>query len=253
MYRYRNSLDLVAAAVIALLASAAVAAHLPAPVTVVLGIGLFFAPGYVWSEVILSHRLPGVERVAVAAGVSLLVPILGGFVVYAAGIALHRPAWVGILATATLVGVVAAAVQRRVQRRGAAPQDQPGRPRGRGLPVVHMLVFAAAAVVAIAAIGLSVVSAGAQKYPGYTPLWMTPIKSEPGKASLGVTNEQGGTVRYELKLMRKGKVIDTWDLTMVNGQTWQLTIPYTLKNSEVADLYRLPDVSHPYVYVDNGE
>jgi uncharacterized membrane protein len=249
MYRYRNSLDLVAAAVVALLASAAVAAHLPTSVTVVLGIGLFFAPGYVWSEVILNHRLPGVERVAVAAGVSLLVPILGGFILYGAGIPLHRPAWVGILATATLVGVVVAAIQRRA----VAPQDQPRRARGRGLPVLHTLVFAAAAVIAVAAIGLSVVSAEAQKYPGYTQLWMTPIKSEPGKASLGVTNQQGGTVRYKLELLRKGKVIETWDLTMVNGQTWQLTIPYTLKNSQVADLYQLPDVSHPYRQADNGE
>ena len=62
MYRYRSNLDLVAAGVIALLATAAVAAHLPTPATVVLGVCLFFAPGYVWSEVILNHRLPGVSN-----------------------------------------------------------------------------------------------------------------------------------------------------------------------------------------------
>jgi hypothetical protein len=249
MYRYRNNLDLVAAGVIALLASAAVAAHLPTPVTVVLGIGLFFAPGYVWSEVILSHRLPGVERVAVAAGVSLMVPILGGFAVYGAGIPLHRPAWIGILAAATIIGVVVAAIERRL----AGPQEQPRRPRGRGLPVLHVFVFGLAAVIAIGAIGLSVVSAEAQKYPGYTGLTMAPIKKEPAKASLAVVNEQGGTTRYRLKLMRKGKVIGTWNLTLANGQTWQITVPYTLKTSEVADLYQLPDVSHPYRYADNGE
>jgi hypothetical protein len=249
MYRYRSSLDLVAAAGVALLASAAVAAHLPTAVTVILGIGLFFAPGYVWSEVILSHRLPGVERVAVAAGVSLMVPILGGFILYGAGIPLHRPAWVGILAAATIIGVVVAAIARR----RAGPQDRPRRASGRGLPVLHVFVFAAAAVVAIGAIGLSVVSAEAQKYPGYTDLWMTPIKKEPSKASLGVMNEQGGTTRYRLKLMRKGKVIGTWNLTLANGQTWQITIPYTLKNLQVADLYQLPDVSHIYRQADNGE
>jgi hypothetical protein len=252
MYRYRNSLDLVAAAVVALLASAAVAAHLPTPATVVLGVCLFFAPGYVWSEVILSHRLPGVERVAVAAGVSLLVPIFGGFICYGAGVPLHRPAWVGILATATITGVVAAAIQRRIQR-GAPPQDQPRRARGRGLPVLHTLVFAAAALIAVAAIGLSVVSAEAQKYPGYTQLGMAVIKDDPGKANLSVLNEQGGTERYLLKLLIKGKVISTSDLTLANGQSQQFTIPYTLKNSEVADLYELPDVSHVYRYADNGE
>ena len=107
---------------------------------------------------------------------------------------------------------------------------------------VHRLVFR-----------LSVVSAEAQKYPGYTDLTMTPIKKEPAKASLGVLNEQGGTTRYRLKLMRKGKVISTWNLTLANGQSWQITVPYTLKNSQVADLYLLPDVSHPYRYADNGE
>lgn len=248
MYR-NNHLDLFVAAGVALLASLAVAAHLPTPVTVVLGICLFFAPGYVWSEVILNHRLPGVERVAVAAGVSLLVPIFGGFAAYAAGIPLHRPAWVAILATATIIGVVAAVIARR----GTAPAVEPRRARNRRLPVLHIVIYGAAAVVAIGAIGLSVVSADAQKYPGYTQLWMTPIKSEPAKASLGVLNQQGAAVRYRLKLMVKGKVTSTWNLTLANGQTRQFTIPYTLKNSEVADLYQLPDVTHPYREVNNGE
>jgi uncharacterized membrane protein len=247
MYRNKH-LDLIVAAAVALLASLAVAAHLPAAVTVVLGIGLFFAPGYVWSEVILNHRLPGVERVAVAAGVSLIVPILGGFAVAAVGIPLHRPAWVGILATATIIGVVVAAISRR----GAAPQASPRRTSGRRLPVLHAVIFGAAAVIALGAIGLSVVSADAQKYPGYTDFWMTPVKNEPAQASLGVTNQQGGTERYVLKLLRKGKVISTWPLTLANGQTWQRTISYTLKNSQVADLYLLPDVSHPYREADNG-
>src|ERR1700757_3967509 len=163
---HRNSLDLVAAGGVAVLGGVASAAHLPAPVILVLGICLFFGPGYVWSEVILNHRVPPIERVAVVAGVSLIVPILGGFIVYAAGVSLHRAAWIGILSVATLVGAVVAAIQRRV----ATPPDErrPDRREEREprrLPVLHTIIFGAAAVIALSAVGLSVISAEAQKYP----------------------------------------------------------------------------------------
>ena len=70
---------------------AAFAAHLPGSVQIVLGVALFFAPGYLWSEAILSQRLTATERLLTTAGLSLILPILGGFLFYALRISLLRP------------------------------------------------------------------------------------------------------------------------------------------------------------------
>jgi hypothetical protein len=102
-------------------------------------------------------------------------------------------------------------------------------------------------------VGIAVASAEAQKYPGYTELWMTPVRTDQNAAILGVTSEQGGATRYRLVLRRKGRVSSTWNLSLASGQTWQRTISFTSKYLIDADLYRLPDMSRPFREVDNGD
>lgn len=247
----RKNADIAVAALIAVLGCAAAAARMPGPVVVVLGICLFAAPGYVWEEVLLSRRAAPVERAMVATGLALLAPIFGGIAVYAAKIPLHRGAWVGLLAALTIVGTVVVAIQRGGRTPEPAAPPKPGR-AGAGLPARHLVAYGAAGIIAIVAIVLSVHSAETQRYPGYTQLWMAPVVKDPVKASLGVTNQQGSTVQYRLVLKLKGKVSDTWNMALANGQTWQRTIPYTTKYSMTADLYRLPNLSQPYRTVDNG-
>jgi hypothetical protein len=135
----------------------------------------------------------------------------------------------------------------------------------------------------------SVKSAEAEKFPGYTMLSMTPVVNNAaaqnvavlsnnltaqaqaavienqlqGKATqahLGVTNHQGVPEQYKLKLLRRGKVTNTWSITLNDGQSWQQTIawatsansPRLADSSMLADLYLLPNTTTPYRYVDNG-
>lgn len=244
----RNYLDIAVAVAIAVLAVVAVAAHLPGPVIVVLGIGLFAAPGYVWAELILSAAAPVFERVMVATGLALVAPILGGLAIYGLKISLHRAAWVGLLAALTIIGSVVLLVRGR----GPAPVAAPQQARRRELPRRHLATFGAAGVIGIAALALSVHSAETQKYAGYTQLWMSPVIKNPQQANLGVSNQEGSTLKYRLVLLRKGKQSATWNLTLTNGETWQQTIPYTTQYSVTADLYRLPNLTKPYRTVDNG-
>src|SRR6202034_4205391 len=79
---YRRNLDIAIAAIVAILGGLAAAAHLSGAVTIPLGVGLFFAPGYLWSEAILSQRLPAVERFMTSAGLALILPIIGGVLFY---------------------------------------------------------------------------------------------------------------------------------------------------------------------------
>lgn len=282
MYRNRN-LDIAIATIIAVLGGLAAAKHLPGAVTIPLGIGLFFAPGYLWSEAILNQWLPGVERALTTVGMALIFPILGGFLFYGLHIPLFRSSWIGLLVVLTLLGVVAVAVQRlretsagqRQQRRMSQP------PRQGGSVVLHSFIFGLAGLIAIGSIAYSVKSAQAEKFPAYTMLSMTPVVNNTaaqniavlsnnlaaqaqaaviedqlqGKATqahLFVANHQGVPEQYELKLLQPGKVTKTWSITLNDGQSWQVTIAWTTNSSMLADLYLLPNTSTPYRYVDNG-
>jgi uncharacterized membrane protein len=268
---YRRHLDILIAGVTALAGGAAYAAHLSSTVQIVLGVALFFAPGYLWSEAILSHRLPPTERLLTSAGLSLILPILGGFLFYALKIPLFRSDWVGLLVVLTLLGVVAVAVQRlrevppdprlapNAQRRG-----QPAR-KG-GMLAFNVLIWSAAGAVAIGSVAFSVKNTEAQKYTGYTMLWLTGLPATgaptpsptptkvilPTQASLGVTNHQGVAEQYELKLLTKGKVTTTWNFTLSDGQSWGRTVAYTMTYAISANLYLMPNTSTPYRHVGNG-
>ena len=254
----RDNIDYIAAIAIALFECAAFAAHAPSPVTIILGLALFAAPGYLWSMVILGRKPTTLEGVVVACILAFIVPIFGGLGLYVWGIRLHVAVWIGLFTAATVIGSVALAIQRRaveppVERVTKAPvADRQAGMKPWRLP--HAIAFCAAALIAATAVALAVFGAQAQKYPGYVQLWLTPQQNDNSQsAALGVTNEQGHTVQYRLVLLEKGRVRSAWNLTLTNGQTWQQTVPYTIAYSMVADLYKLPDVSKPYRTVNNGE
>lgn len=291
MYRNRN-LDIAIATIIAVLGGLAAAKQLPGQITIPLGIGLFFAPGYLWSEAILNQWLPGVERALTTVGMALIFPILGGFLFYGLHIPLFRSSWIGLLVVLTLLGVVAVAVQRLRQppavRRPPRPvnQQQPRRgnqppPRRGGSIALNSSIFGLAGLIAVGAVAYSVKSAEAQKFPGYAILSMTPVVNNPAaqniavlsnnltaqaqaaeiqdklegeatQAHLYVADHQGVPEQYELKLLQKGKVVKTWPITLNDGQSWQVTIAWTTNYSVIADLYLLPNTSTPFHYVNNG-
>lgn len=282
---YRRSLDIAVAAVVAILGGLAAAAHLPGTATIPLGAGLFLAPGYLWSVAILSQRLSGLERTMTSVGMALIFPILGGFLFYGLKIPLFKSSWVGMLVVLSLLGVVAAAIQR-LRTAPSEPWQQPrgGQRTRRGRSILHAGIFGLAALIGIGAVAFSVKSADAQKFSGYTMLSMTAVvnntalqdianlagnqtaqadavkaamQAQPGatQAHLTVTNHDGSPEQYELKLLKGKKVANTWTFTLADGQTWQRTIPYTVRQGHkmVANLYLLPDVTKPYRTVDNGE
>ncbi|HEY0933445.1 MAG TPA: DUF1616 domain-containing protein [Trebonia sp.] len=280
MYRNRN-LDIFIGGGIALLGGAAYLVHAPGPLQVVLGVALFFAPGYLWSEAILSQRLSGIERVVTSAGLALILPILGGFLFYGLRIPLLRSAWVGLLVVLTLLGVVAAAIVRLREQpsdprlpdprlpdpRLQAGRDQP--PPRRKLTAVHIAVFGLAGLIGLGSVGFSVKNAEAEKVPGFSVLTMTPAETDPlinpkdptppatipsTTATLQVINHQRVAEQYELKLTEKGK-LTRWKFTLSDGGSWSRTIPYSTDQNKpiLAYLYTLSDTSQPVLKTDNGE
>src|SRR5262249_2610169 len=115
----RSQADVAATALVAGLACGAAASGAPTPVMTLLGVALFIAPGYVVGQLLVGSGVTGLERAAVIAGLTLAVPVLGGLLLYAAGVPLHRPGWLGLLAGVTLAGDVALFLRRRAGQ--AAP------------------------------------------------------------------------------------------------------------------------------------
>ena len=282
---HRNLAGLVTTAAVALLAGAAAWAGAPTAVMVMLGIGLLAAPGYVWGEVLLGPVVTGLERVAVAAGLSLAGPVLGGVVLQLGGFSLNRATWVGLLVLLTLVGDAVLLRRRAGQPDWADQHDREGRPdragwagevmaawraaksggvmaagravwtggsaatRRRGLPTWPVAAFGAAVLIAVGGVGLARCGTALQHYPGFTQLWLTPPSGHAPAAELGVSNHQGTVMRYRLVVDRNGHTTATWELTLADGQTWQWLVPFTGRSAISASLYRLPDLAHPYRHV----
>ena len=110
-------------------------------------------------------------------------------------------------------------------------------------------VCGAALVVAIGAVGLAREATVIQHQAGFTQLWLSARGETVATASLGVRNYQGSTQRYRLILLRQGHISVTWNLTLSNGQTWQRAVSITGNYIKAANLYLLPDLSHPYRHV----
>jgi uncharacterized membrane protein len=246
----RKYTDIVVACGVAIFSYATAAKHLPFPVMLVCGILLFVLPGYIWAQIIAADRSSRLERAVVSVGIALLVPVFGGLALSAANVRLDRHAWTTLLGAATLAGAVVLALRRRKLDVSVANRRDKG--TRTGLPGLHLVAYGTAAVIATGAVALAVAGAHAQKYPGYTQLWLSPLVKHSLAADLGVTNQQGSTVNYRLMLIRNGKVSNTWNLELANNQTWQHTISFTTNYPITAKLYRLPDLSHPYRSVDNG-
>jgi hypothetical protein len=256
----RSQLDVAGTALVAVLACVAAATGAPAAATTVLGVALFAAPGYLLGQLLVGSLVSGMERVIVMAGLALAVPVLGGLLLYAAGVPLHRPGWLGLLAGVTLASDAALFLRRRAAlpagARAALPAGAraalPAGARAARVPGRHVAAFAAAVLIAACGVGLARIGVAAQPRDGFTQLWLAPRPGGGHTLSLGVGNDQGSTTSYRLVLLRDGHPVGTWNLTLADGRTWQRLVPFTGRHTLAAALYRLPDVKHPYRYVSTG-
>jgi hypothetical protein len=241
----RGQADLGITATVAVLACTAAAVGAPVAVMTVLGIVLFAAPGYLLGQLLLGPNSTGLERVAVSTGLAFFVPILGGLLLYVAGVPLHRAAWLGLLAGVTLVGDVALFLRRRGGRSVSFGQQR----KGWHLPPWHTVAFGAAVVIAVSAVALARVGVAMQHYPSYTQLWLVRPNENSPILNLGVGNHEGRTMRYRLVLARNGHTAAVWNLILANGQAWHRSPQYPDRYTVSVNLFRLPNVTHPYRHV----
>jgi hypothetical protein len=242
----RKNVDIVAAVAAVALTFATLFVRLPVPLLAVLGIALFAATGYLWSEVLVGRRAGGLERAATAAGLAMIVPVLGGLVLYVLRISLDRASWTGLMAVAALGGCAVLIVRRRLARPVAEPESR----SAPALSVRSYAAFALAGLIAAGAVVLAHGGAARQNYGGFTQLWVSP--DGPSHDIVGVTNRQGKATKFLLVVHTSPKSESTFKLVLRNGQTWQRAIACSAHARLLADLYRMPVLTTPYRYVDTA-
>ena len=240
--------DIVVTAAVAVLAVDTAIAPSPVWATAVVGFALFVSCGYLLGEVLFGTRISGLERVAVCGGLALVVPVLGGLVLYFSGVLLHRAAWLGLMVGVTLICDLVLYVRRRA---GLAEPFEMPHVAWRGSPW-HVVAFGVAVLLAAGALAVAEEGVAHQSKPRFTQLWLLPERDDASVGSLGVTNDQGAATQYRLVLLRRGKVSDTWNFTLSDGQTWTRSVQLTGKYTITANLYRLPDVTQPYRHVNTA-
>jgi uncharacterized membrane protein len=245
----RSPADLGITAAVAVFTCAAAALDAPVAIMSVLGIVLFAAPGYLLGQLLLGSRVTGLERLAVATGLAFCVPIIGGLLLYAARVPLHRPAWLGLLAGVTLACDLVLLLRHFWWRRGDTGLSSNKHGEGWRPSAWNVAAFGAAVVIAICAVWLARTEAENQHYPGFTQLWLVHRDEKARTMSLGVANHEGRTTRYKLVLFRNSQVAATWNLDLPNGRAWQRTTQFAGRYTVTARLYRLPNVSSVYRYV----
>jgi hypothetical protein len=251
--RHSQAAMIGAAVVVAIFSCGASLADAPVPITAVLGLAMLVGLGYVWTQVLLDQRVPSLERVTMATGLTISVPVLGGLALDAAGVPLHRAAWACLFAGVTLAGAgVLVARLLAVRSRMGQPMASDERPKRWPLSLRKTMACGTAVAIAIGAVGLARVGAAIQHYPGFTELWLSARTENPTTASLGVSNHEGNTRRYKIVMLHKKQISAVWQLTLSNGQTWQRTVSIGGKYVKIVDLYLLPDLTHPYRHVDTG-
>jgi hypothetical protein len=236
--------DLGGAAAVVALTCGAAAGGAPTWATIPLGLALFPIPGYLLGQLLLSSRTAGLERLAVVTALTLAVPILGGLLLYAAGLPLDRASWLGLLCGVTLIADLILLWRRHGGR--AARTQQPG---GWALPARDVAIFGAAVVIGACGLWLATAAVAMQPAPGFTQLWLSARGEHARTASLGVCNQQGATTRYRLVLLRDGTIHGAWSFTLSNEKTWRHAIPLPSRYAMTANLYRFPDLTRPYRHV----
>lgn len=224
------SRDLLAAAVLALLAALAALLPLPswlqfallAPLALVL-------PGYAIGAALFPPRaVPAVERCVYVFVFSLSTAAIGGIVLQLV-FALDRTLWV-LLEVAVTLAAVAVAQRRRAKlpiqvqeddrRRGGA-----GRHYRPGPAVVLGLAIAAA----LAIFAVATASDGVQEQRArqvFASLWAVPVGGESGEAvpvRVGVWNH-GAPSSYRLQVSANGQALEQVPVRLESRQKWEKTL-----------------------------
>lgn len=220
---------------------------------VMLGLVLvLLLPGYVLTEALFrQHQLSSAERLFLATGASLAIAILGSLFLQQMGWLLQLNSWLGLFITVTLLGAggVWLLQQQRKEGSDAEPAAAPVR---LGFQVTHLVLMGLAVIVVSVAFTTARSAAPADRFEGYTILWLTPQDANtPNRLQLGITSKELAATQYKVQIKANDQLAQEWPLLeLAPNQEWlasiELSAEQMAQNTLEATLYRLDQPETPY-------
>jgi hypothetical protein len=196
-------------------------------------------PGYALTAALFPDAaLPRTDRLLYSVGLSLVVTILGGFVLNWTPWGLRPQSWALLLSYITLGGCVTAVIRRPLVE--VAPQ----RPALR-LSVGQGTLLGLAILTLAGSLLIARSEAVQQPAPNVVQLWMLP-GAQARTVRLGVITKGPTGGRYRLVVQRGGYTIREWpSLTLKNDDRWEATVELLARQpgsgSIAARLYRVAE------------
>ena len=249
---YRKSFDLVVVVIVtAITMGLALAGVSNGVLLILLGLPLVLVlPGYALTAALFSSdALSLVERIVFSLGLSLVVAVLGGFVLNWTVGGLQTASWAVLLGSVTLVASGAALMRRlrETEKESATSRSDLRIDWGQAA------LFGLAILVVVGAV--LVARGGAlQQAVGSTQLWMLPADgADQNVVLLGVRNMEPQAMKYRLQVTVGNDVVREWaTIELDPEQKWETTVvlPAGTKQGAVQAKLFLPDqLGTPYRWV----
>ncbi|HEX5592923.1 MAG TPA: DUF1616 domain-containing protein [Solirubrobacterales bacterium] len=205
-----------------------------------------YLPGFVFVAASFDgEELEPLKRVTIEVAASLIVLVLGAFLLNIFPFGLTTGSWAALLALFVVVGCFVAA-----RRRGAAQPERRPLFGGVGRPSTRTaLLLGAAILVGAASIALAQRPLPAKHAEGYTALWMLPTDAEEDAVVVGVESNEQDPAAYRLRVVQAGgSQSQTFRVKLDPGEekTFEVEVPRGATGTKhvVASLYREGDPGH---------
>lgn len=202
--------------------------HTPAVGTILALPLVFGLPGYTLTQA-LTHKRPleSSHTLVFSLGLSLVIDLLGGFILNLFPIGLQAPSWVMFLGSLTVVLSLLT-----VYLRHGAHVDAYSQSLSLRLTIRECILFGLAIVVVILSILNSVQGVIQQPHQDFTQLWLLPSNQSNKSCAvrLGIHNFKVTPVDYFVVMtINETNVTTKLSIALAPGQQWEQIIPIVLK------------------------
>jgi uncharacterized membrane protein len=194
-------------------------------------------PGYALSMALLPG-LESEERLLVSLGMSLVMDVLGGFVLYVSPWGLYPASWAAWLGSLTLASGFIAALRHPT----AQPDTSQPWPR---LDLKATLGFGLALMILVLALVTAQLAAQQKDLP-FTQLWAVPVNdAEAYTLQLGINNQENRLMHYDLMVDSGGDRIEEWQrIALSPSQVWATRLSLSTLPAKPVDI-RLYNLDRP--------
>jgi uncharacterized membrane protein len=206
-----------------------------------------FLPGYAAIAAAFGSREPApAKRLMLSVATSMMVLVLGTFVLNVFPFGLTTASWAVLLPLVVIAACRGAALRRSRPAEG-------GRERSASLPrpsLSAVAIGAAALAIALAAVALAQKPLPADEAVGFTALWMLPTDSGEEAVAVGVVSNQHHRTAYRLEVSLGKNQSKSYRVKLDPGeeQVYEVAVPPESggRTHVVATLYRRQRPGDPY-------